>query len=791
MIDLLKDIFKHTFKNPYRIQRPSTGLHKNMSPVGAMTGTLLSHGIGAAMPRRNDPNRINKAEQALHERQKVSDDIGQKRQIEEHTKVQKRTQPWLTMESRQRTADLRSNRDKARGIHDRHDPSRKGLRSKSNVSIKSEWNKKRKELDKWHNTKKSKRGPKPASPGPKPRNLRSKDKTRERATKLNDAIRTGREWGTRSYYEKNAGVREQRGQKALNRSETRHRVKSNIQNIKDEYQDKDKLQGKSNRERIAKEATEERARRLAVPTRENADKAFLGAFDTGKGNSVFKAKGSSATKGSNPVKLDSLNFTAMNRSWADVGTQALRDFKEWTKPLWGDKVDRHADQMSQVFHGIKTTNGVDGYTPNMDGYSRLGAREHVKTNGLTYQEKPESPHNPLDPHRSTLYDAKETIFSDRNINNARVGIERFRNNRIDKKNSNEVGAYIAAERAEAAKHVRGYGENVDPFDNSTGNKQDRSMKQAQDRIRANNMQKTLRDDLIKVKIERNKVTSAIENQHTAGGLDAKEKDITRKLNRNRRILDYEGQNKYEHSKTFKPSEGVSGYGLGFKNYMQASRLELAGRGLSFLTGTGGGEALKNAFGGITSRQKAVMAKETSLVKKALTPGGQALIGTYASLLYTAATGGDVGDFVTTQLSYASGLQGWRVGSSVGGMIGGKGYIPNPGKLAGGGLVNTVRNGAAAGIGRGAVGFIGGVTGFAAGLAVAQGALWAASDMTSNRSAIRKIAKDFSSRTATMDTKSNRQTLTSRQMALNKLAKSGLNDRAMLLGNEARVLKGLM
>jgi CHASE2 domain-containing sensor protein len=38
---------------------------------------------------------------------------------------------------------------------------------------------------------------------------------------------------------------------------------------------------------------------------------------------------------------------------------------------------------------------------------------------------------------------------------------------------------------------------------------------------------------------------------------------------------------------------------------------------------------------------------------------------------------------------------------------------------------------------------------------------------------------------------NRQTLTARQVALNKLSRSGLNDRALLLGNEAAALKGLI
>ena len=66
-----------------------------------------------------------------------------------------------------------------------------------------------------------------------------------------------------------------------------------------------------------------------------------------------------------------------------------------------------------------------------------------------------------------------------------------------------------------------------------------------------------------------------------------------------------------------------------------------------------------------------------------------------------------------------------------------------------------------------------------------------SDITSNQSTIRKVAKNISTRTIYASTSTNSATSSSRQAALNKLARSGLNDRALLLGNEARILGGII
>lgn len=443
-----------------------------------------------------------------------------------------------------------------------------------------------------------------------------------------------------------------------------------------------------------------------------------------------------------------------NRPEAVSGLQRAWDsFKEFTKPLWGDGVDREADNVTRAFTGLAYDKGVKGFTPDLDGISNLSEKE-----------------------RDNL---------------------------------------IRGNRNEASKHVRDRGANVDPFLDSQNNRRDQRRADKKDQLRSSNEQMNLsneRASLINKRAdmfheanlnperastpiafdENGKITRnpnlAIDGFEKAGD---RINGINSRMSQNQKILDYQSRTTYTHGKTFRPSEGVGGYGLGFANHMKASRAELFVRGTSFaLTLTGGGEALMNAFGVRTAIQKSQMKKQTSIFKKLMTPGGQAIAGTWGSLLYTAASGGEMTDFVETQLSYAAGLQGWRTGTSFGGMLGGQ-YVGSGGKMSAKGVAGSVGRGISAGAGRGALTLVGGATGFALGLAAVQGASWMAHDLTSNKSSIRKIAKEFTTRTATMNTADNYKTLTSRQAALNKLAKSGLNDRAILLGNEARVLKGLM
>lgn len=414
-------------------------------------------------------------------------------------------------------------------------------------------------------------------------------------------------------------------------------------------------------------------------------------------------------------------------------SKAWEGFKDFTRPVWGDKTDREADKVTRAFTGLGYDQGVKGFTPNLDGISNLSE-------------------------------------SDRN-------------------------ALVRGNTNEAAKHVRTRGANVDPFlDSQESRKEQRRFEKANE-IRTNKVQENLSNERAALHTERMNMARDFVTDPTQpirgdiGKINHRIGAIETRMNRNQKILDYKGTTEYGSAKSFRPSEGVNGYGLGFANHMRASRGELATRGFGFLTGTGGGEALMNSFGVRTAIQKAEMKRQTGVIKKLLTPGGQALAGTFGSLLYTASTGGDVSDFVSTQVSYAAGLQGWRVGASFGGALG-QGYATG-GQMSAKGVAGSVGRAAGAGLGRGALTVAGGVTGFALGLAAVQGATWMAQDLVSNQSSIRKVAKEFTTRTATINTADNYKTLTSRQAALNKLAKSGLNDRAILLGNEARVLKGLM
>ena len=394
----------------------------------------------------------------------------------------------------------------------------------------------------------------------------------------------------------------------------------------------------------------------------------------------------------------------------------------------------------------------------------------------------------------------------------------------------ELDTWKRIQRNEAAKSVRHIGDNIDPFHNSAGNDRVHRVRSAQDTIRA----RTGGDikgyyDKQRAKIHQQraefyeKVQSLPNPQqpnHTSSigptkktwsrwtistlnnenfrelddwkAFDKKLDHLNAKQAQAERLMGWKNPYDFEHKQNFIASEGSSGYGLGFSNYMKASRTQLGVRGLSFAVGVGGGEALMNSFGVMTAGQKAVLkaSGQRGLLSKLMTPGMQAVGGAYASLMFTALSGGDVDEFVTNQLSYAAGLQGWRVGSSFGGMLGKERLVQGGAKTTGS-VVNGIKSGVRAGITRGALGFLGGATGFAIGMAAVQSASWAIKDLSSNRSTIRKIAKEFTTRTSHIDTGYTKQSLTAKQMALSKLAKSGLNDRAMLLGNEARTMKGLM
>ena len=221
--------------------------------------------------------------------------------------------------------------------------------------------------------------------------------------------------------------------------------------------------------------------------------------------------------------------------------------------------------------------------------------------------------------------------------------------------------------------------------------------------------------------------------------------------------------------SFRPVYGTTGYGLGFKNAMAASGREHLTRFAYFATpfGTGSGRQALMEAAGIMNRSQRMQATQAR---------GFAKLG-YAAVPATALgmvlmdmhDGKDASGIAGDIFSMGTALHGWRMGASLGGAVGSLG-----------GQVGKF-------LGMGVLGATGLVTGLLAGQAVVGGI----SDAMSNDSQIRSYAKKAGTKEMYANTPETRQTLTARGAALQKLAKSGLNDRGLLLGNEATVLKGGM
>ena len=257
--------------------------------------------------------------------------------------------------------------------------------------------------------------------------------------------------------------------------------------------------------------------------------------------------------------------------------------------------------------------------------------------------------------------------------------------------------------------------------------------------------------------------------------------------------------------TYRPGEGVNGYGLGLNKFLASSDTALLGRGLGFMTFAGAGESLMNSFGILTATQQAVNNKEISMFKRAFSNASMIRMGALGSILYSASTDQGLGGFVSDNLTYAGALQGWRVGTSFSPLakhaanaIGNVAATPWRMAKAGDDMilgrspnVNFWTPASTSKASRLAWGAAGGITGAAIGALAVTAASAAISDITSNQSTIRKVAKNISTRTIYASTSTNSATSSSRQAALNKLARSGLNDRALLLGNEARILGGII
>lgn len=218
--------------------------------------------------------------------------------------------------------------------------------------------------------------------------------------------------------------------------------------------------------------------------------------------------------------------------------------------------------------------------------------------------------------------------------------------------------------------------------------------------------------------------------------------------------------------SYRPVFGT-GYGLGFKGSMAASGGEHLARFAYFATpfGTGSGrQALMEAAGVMNKAQRfqATQARGFAKLGYAAVP-----ISALGMTLMDMHQDKEVSEIAGNIFSMGTALHGWRMGASLGGAAGS--MFGQVGKLIGLGL--------------------GGATGLVAGLIAGQAIVGGISDAMSNDSQIRSFAKKAGTKEMYANTPETRQTLTARGAALQKLAKSGLNDRGLLLGNEATVLKG--
>lgn len=756
---------------------------------------------------------------------------------------------------RQQTQDMRS-RVANREASERTRPKRatkEELNAKYKQQYDSEmevWNKKKEARDQWNKTK-GKRGKRPTI-GPKPelrsvntinRDLKNTS-SKDLRSSYNEAVNDARQWNTRTTLDRNSYAD---AKNRLNRKAIKSNILKNKQMMADtatnatryESSNKAKIQEEWNNNGKAYRDSILNANRSGNRSAKDIKKSLQGAtsFDYVGNSSPFKTFGSNVgdkiafgNQVDPPPKLQ----------------QLFEQAKEFTKPIWEDKVDREADKIVARFSDMRNVQGnsVRGYTANIDGLSTLSdtienqwttkagrsIREHL---GSTYKgiiSDTALKHDFLK-ESSSLYrkmangissignwvkDIPSVNYATNSIGDAikKTDWYKDRNDSVHEKFlrrgyvdklSPDMQRYKQLHVNEAAKYVRNYSDNVDPFADTKGIRHANKLRETQEKIRASGTQQNLRLNALKIREQKQALfdnyykntVATFEGQGHRDldkwkALEKEESNIERKLARNERILNSSPGGSYEQTKRWRPQEGITGYGLGAGSFMSASRTELGVRALGFATGAGSGEALMNAFGIRTAGQKDVMKANANkgILARVMSPGAQAQFGAFTSLLYTAATGGDLGDFVSTQLSYASGLQGWRIGSSIGGMVG-AGVPQNFGKTTAATITNTLKNNVGKSVVRGGMGVAGGLTGFALGVGAVQAGEWAARDLFSNQSSIRKIAKDFSTKTMFMSTQSNRQTLTSRQMAISKLARSGLNDRSVLLGNEARVLKGVM
>ena len=201
-----------------------------------------------------------------------------------------------------------------------------------------------------------------------------------------------------------------------------------------------------------------------------------------------------------------------------------------------------------------------------------------------------------------------------------------------------------------------------------------------------------------------------------------------------------------------------GFGMGFKNAVEASRGEHLARFVSNANpfGASGRAAFTESFG-IANRSDV----QRFLQNRTFMNG----IGAFGAPIGAAAVVGlgmhdmqDPGEILGNLSTGGAVIGGFRAGKSAGAML-----TPTNSK-----------------IGRGLGLAVGGTVGAVTGGLVAAGLYGIINDAAQNDSAIRKFAKKVGTKEMYSMSQDTRESLTARQQALNKLAKSGLNDRAQLL-----------
>lgn len=210
------------------------------------------------------------------------------------------------------------------------------------------------------------------------------------------------------------------------------------------------------------------------------------------------------------------------------------------------------------------------------------------------------------------------------------------------------------------------------------------------------------------------------------------------------------------------------YGMGWKNLWTASSKEV---GTHYLrNGLRGTISLgMEGLGRISTRDRLMLKANPSIMNK-LTAGAVPLTAA-ATIGYSMYTMDDPSQVITSQLATVGFLTGANAGMYLGAQL-------TPAKFAWG-------------IARG-IGIVGGVAlGGIIGGGIVMGVAGTLSDATSNESSLRNFALQAAKKEVFTSSQDTRQSLTARQMAINKLARSGMNDRSLLLANEAVALKGLI